>query len=77
MIIKVKGNAISVSSANTVSESNLVRIYATNAATITIAGGVNGTFDMAQYQVEYVEKGTSDTITASANVSCTPVSYRA
>lgn len=77
MIIKVKGNAVSVSSANTVNNSTLVRVFATNAATITIAGEVNGTFDMAQYQTEYVEKSTTDTITASAAVSCTPVSYRA
>jgi hypothetical protein len=77
MIIKVKGPAVSVSTANTVLDSTLVRIYATNAATITIAGTVNGSFDMNQYQVEYVEKVTTDTITASAAVSCTPVSYRA
>lgn len=77
MIIKVKGNAINVTAANTVSDSTLVRIFATNAATITIAGATSGTFVMASNQVEIVEKGATDTIAASAAVSCTPISYKA
>lgn len=77
MIIKVKGNAINVTTANTVSDSALVRIFATNAATITIAGSTAGSFVMAANQVEIVEKGTTDTIAASAAVSCTPISYKA
>lgn len=76
MIIKVKGNAINVTTANTVNDASLVRIFATNAATITIAGETNGTFNMASNQVEVVEKLPADTIAASAAVSCTPVSYK-
>lgn len=76
MIIKVKGNAVNVTTANTVSDSSLVRIFATNAATITIAGETAGTFVMAANQVEIVEKLPTDTIAASAAVSCTPVSYK-
>ena len=76
MIIKVKGNAINDTTANTVNESTLVRIFATNAATITIAGGTAGTFTMAANQVEIVEKLPADTIAASAAVSCTPISYK-
>ena len=78
MIIRVKGSAVAVTAANTVADSTLVRIHATNAATITVAntGGTIGTFDMAQYGVEIVEKETSDTIAATASVSCTPVSYK-
>ena len=76
MIIKVKGNAINVTTANTVSEASIVRIFATNAATITLAGETVGTFNMAPNSVEIVEKQPSDTIAASAAVSCTPVSFR-
>lgn len=76
MIIKVKGNAINVTSANTVSDASVVRIFATNAATITLAGDTVGTFNMAINTVEIVEKQPSDTIAASAAVSCTPVSFR-
>lgn len=77
MIIKVKGNAINVTTANTVSSASIVRIFATNAATITLAGDTVGTFNMAANTVEIVEKHPSDTIAASAAVSCTPVSYKA
>jgi predicted Rdx family selenoprotein len=77
MIIKVKGNAINVTTANTVSDSNLVRIFATNAATITIAGSTAGTFNMAVNQTEIIEKLATDTIAATAAVSCTPISYKA
>ena len=76
MIIKVKGNAINVTTANTVSEASIVRIFATNAATITLAGETVGTFNMAANILEIVEKQPSDTIAASAAVSCTPVSFR-
>lgn len=79
MIIKVKGPAVSVTTANTVTDSNLVRIHATNAAVISIAdseGETLGSFNMSIGQVEIVEKETTDTIAASAAVSCTPVSYR-
>jgi predicted Rdx family selenoprotein len=76
MIIKVKGNAINVTAANTVSDASVVRIFATNAATITLAGDTVGTFNMAVNTVEIVEKQPSDTIAASAAVSCTPVSFR-
>lgn len=76
MIIKVKGNAINVTTANTVSDASVVRIFATNAATITLAGDTIGTFNMAINTVEIVEKQPSDTIAASAAVSCTPVSFR-
>lgn len=76
MIIKVKGNAVNVTTANTVSDANLVRIHATNAATITVAGDINGSFNMTANQVEIVEKNPTDTIAATAAVSCTPVAYR-
>ena len=77
MIIKVKGNALDVTTANTVSAASVVRIFATNAATITVAGETEGSFNMAINTVEIVEKQPSDTIAATAAVSCTPISYKA
>jgi hypothetical protein len=76
MILKLKRAAVNVTTANTVASATLVRIHATSAATITVAGNAAGTFDMAINTVEIVEKSPADTIAASASVSCTPVSYR-
>jgi hypothetical protein len=78
MIIRVKGSAVAVTAANTVADATLVRIHATNAATITVAnaGGTIGTFNMSQYQTEFLEKTDTDTIAATAAVSCTPVAYK-
>lgn len=79
MIIKPKGSAVAVTTDNTVNDALLVRIFATNAATITMKDSANtviGTFDMAQYGTEIIEKRQTDTIAATASVSCTPVSYK-
>lgn len=77
MIIKVKGNAVSVTTANTVSDATLVRIHAPAAATVTVAGSTVGTFNMSANSVEIVEKLATDTIASNTAVSCTPVSYKA
>lgn len=77
-IIKVKGAAANVTTADTVSDSKLVRIYAAANTLITISDDTPttlGTFIMSGGSVEYVEKDPSDTITANSSVSCTPVSY--
>ena len=81
MIIKVKGESANVTSADTVSDSKLVRIYASANTLITVedpvANTTLGTFIMPGGTVEYVEKETTDTISANASISCTPVSYNA
>lgn len=77
-VIKVKGSAVSVTTANTVNDSKLVRVYATANTLITITDDTPttlGTFIMPGGSVEYVEKNPTDTITANTSVSCTPVSY--
>lgn len=78
-IIKVKGPAVDVTTANTVNNAVLVRIYSQNGATITIidpvASTTLGSFIMPTDGVEYVEKKPTDTITADVLVSATPVSY--
>lgn len=79
MIIKPKGPVEAVTTANNVSNALLVRIYADNAALITMSdsgGQVLGSFPMAQYATEIVEKRATDRIAADASVSCTPVSYK-
>lgn len=80
MIIKPTANLIAVTTANSVANSNLVRIHASTATTITIqtaAGGYVGTFTMPANSVEIVEKAATDTITSSAAANCTPVAYKA
>lgn len=79
MIIKVKGSAIDVTTANTVSSAKLVRCFASSAATVTITnddGDTLGTFKMPQNTVEYVEKAADDKIASTSALSCTPVSYK-
>lgn len=79
MIIKVKGSAVDVTTANTVSSAKLVRCFAASAATVTITnddGDTLGTFKMPANTVEYVEKETTDKIASSATLSCTPVAYK-
>ena len=77
-IIKVKGSAVDVTTANTVNNSKLVRIYAAADTTVTVADDAPttlGTFVMPAGSIEYVEKNPTDTIAADVSVSCTPVSY--
>ena len=78
-IIKVKGSAIDVTTANTVSDAPLVRVFAAAAATVTVAntGGTIGTIKMPAGGVEYIEKEPTDTIAGSGTLSCTPVAYKA
>ena len=79
MIIKPTANLIAVTTANAVANSNLVRIHASSATTITIntsTGDFVGTFLMPANSVEIVEKAPTDTITSSATANCTPVAYK-
>lgn len=80
-IIKVKGAGANVTSADTVSDSALIRIYASANTLITvddpIANTTLGTFIMPNGSVEYIEKKTTDTVTANASISVTPVAYNA
>lgn len=74
-IIKVIGDEIDITSANTVNDSTLVRVYATNVSTITV--GSSGSFTMPAGSVTFVEKATSDTLTASNTAVACAVSYKA
>jgi hypothetical protein len=76
-IIKPLGAAVSVTTANTVNGSTLVRCYAATDAVVTVAGSVNGSFLMGPGRVDFIEKASSDTIAATSALSCTPVAYKA
>jgi hypothetical protein len=77
-IVKVLGPEVSIDSANTVSDSKLVRLYAPEDTLVTIEDSdtnVVGTMTIPSGRVEYVEKRTTDTIAANNAVLCVPVSY--
>ena len=82
MIVKPLGTETTVSTtATTVTDAMLVRIYAANASLITIrnpsdGNAVVGTFTMAAGGIEYVEKDRTHTLEASVDVLCVPVSYK-
>jgi hypothetical protein len=76
--IKVKGQEIDLSTANTVNNSSLVRVFATGATVLTFANtsGTYGTFSMAAGSDEVFIKDPSDTVASSTLVKCVPVAYK-
>jgi len=81
MLIKVKGNAEAVTTANNVSLSRYVRVFAAAAQTVTITAAdaelsSSGSFLMPFGGVEIVEKQPTDTIASTGTLSCTPVAIR-
>lgn len=76
MILKVLGSSVSFTTANTVGDSTLVRLYAANASNVTISGAVNGGFTMGAGTSEIIEKEATDTITGSTTLIATPIAYR-
>lgn len=79
MIIKPLGEIVAVTTANSVANSNLVRIHTTSATTVTVAnstGSTLGSFSMPANTVEIVEKAATDTIACSASANCTPVAFK-
>ena len=78
MIIKPTDVEISFTSANTVYDAKLVRIYAAANSVVTIVteAHANTTFTMHQGTVEIVEKLPTETIAGTTTLRCTPVSYK-
>lgn len=78
MILKPLQEEISFTSANTVYDARLVRIYAAANSVVTIASTMNAntSFTMHQGTVEIVEKLADDTIAGTTTLKCTPVSYK-
>lgn len=78
MILKVLGTQISIASANTVANSNLVRIINTGAAavlTIANSGGTYANLTVSNTESLIIEKAAADTLTG-ANMLAVPVAYR-
>jgi len=79
MIYKVKAEEISFTTANTVYDSNLVRVYAAadSVVTVTTSGdAVVGSITIAGGSSELLEKDFTDTLTATSTISAVPVAYR-
>lgn len=77
--IKVTGSEISVTTANTVNNANLVRAYAAGSTLVTIALADNttiGTFTMPAGSVELIVKNYDEKISANAALLCAPVAWR-
>jgi ATP-dependent protease HslVU (ClpYQ) peptidase subunit len=76
-IIKVANTEISVTAANTVYGSQLVRLCNITAGNIliTVAGSEAGTFTVRANTEVYVKKAPTDTIAANAAISAAPVGF--
>lgn len=77
-IVKVKDQETSVTSANNINNSQLLRVYASTNTIVTIRKSNNdvvGTFTIPQGRVEYVEKEPTDTIEANSTILCVPIAF--
>ena len=76
-ITKEKSSEIGVTSANTVSNATVVRLYATANTLVTVAntGGTIGTLTLPGGRVEYVEKAPTDTIAANTSIRAVSVAH--
>lgn len=77
-IFKPLASEIAVTSANTVYDSKLVRVYSESQSVVTITdqSGSNTSFTVPSGAVTIVEKDTTDTIAGSVSILCTPMAYR-
>lgn len=78
MILKPLNEEISFTSANTVYDAKLVRIYAAANSVVTVVSteNANTSFTMHQGTIEILEKLPGDTIAGTTTLKCTPVSYK-
>lgn len=77
MAIKLEGSEIALTTANTVGDSSVVRLYATANVVITQAYAntdIVGTFTLGAGQQETIYKGPTDTL--AANTACRAVPVR-
>ena len=73
-----KSTEISFTTANTVSNANVVRVYAPSASVLTFAntGGTIGTYTMGAGTEQFFVKERTDTIAATVAVNAVAVSYK-
>lgn len=78
-IIKPKALEMDLTTANTVNNATLVRIYAASAAVITVAdaaGANTGSFTIPAAAVEFVEKEALGTVASNTSVKAVSVAYK-
>jgi hypothetical protein len=80
MLIKPISTEISLSTANTVSDARVVRVFNNTGGTVLItrtsaAAIVIGTCSLQANSVHFIEKNPSDTLTAAAAVLATSIAY--
>lgn len=75
IIIKVISDEVDVTSANTVYDSALIRVYATNLSTITV--GTSGSFTMPAGSITFIEKARTETVQSSNTAVACAVAYKA
>jgi hypothetical protein len=77
-IIKGLGAQVTLTTANTLSNSACVYVSASSAALITVAntGGTISSFTIPANQYIFVQKNPTDTIAANVAVSATPAAFR-
>jgi hypothetical protein len=74
MILKVLGPEISIGTANTVANSNLVRVINTGAAAVLNIGSV-GNVTVTNTEAVIVEKEPTETLTGTGMVAA-PIAFR-
>ena len=79
-ILKLQSSEIALTSANTVSEAKLVRIYNDQSTPVLIThsgdSGTVGTFTIASKGIEIVEKDYTDNLAANAEVLAVGIGFR-
>lgn len=81
IVLKLTGPEVTVTTANTVSNSVLFRVYTPTGsdALITIRDASNniiGSMTQPGGFVEIIEKRATDTVSANTAIKCTPVAYK-
>lgn len=79
IILKPTGQQVDISTANTVHDSPLVRVYAPTEALVTYSSAddvVIGTMTMPAGFVEIMEKRRTDKLSANTVVWATPLAYK-
>ena len=79
-ILKLQSSEIALTTANTVSEAKLVRIYNDQSSPVLIThsdtSGTVGTFTIASKGIEIVEKDYTDNLAANAEVLAVGIGFR-
>ena len=79
IVLKLVGPEVTVTTANTIGNSILFRVYSPSDALITVRDSANtviGSMTQPGGFVEIMEKRATDTVEANTAIKCTPVAYK-